>query len=110
MGSLYLSVLFLGIINSRTVQPVASEERAVSYRERAAGVSPVQETLSRFCSSWLPLRSARCAMRARLVGASLRNGLAISGLWYSLGQLVASEERPVHRKRAAGTPPCVQAL
>ena len=40
MGSLYLSVLFLGIINSRTVQPVASEERAVSYRERAAGVSP----------------------------------------------------------------------
>ncbi len=45
MGSLYLSVLFLGIINSRTVQPVASEERAVSYRERAAGVSPFQETL-----------------------------------------------------------------
>ncbi|KAK9836331.1 hypothetical protein WJX81_006307 [Elliptochloris bilobata] len=38
MGSLYLSVLFLGIINSRTVQPVASEERAVSYRERAAGM------------------------------------------------------------------------
>ena len=30
LGSLYLSMLFLGIINSRTVQPVAANERAVS--------------------------------------------------------------------------------
>ncbi len=30
LGSLYLSMLFLGIINSRTIQPVASNERAVS--------------------------------------------------------------------------------
>ena len=30
LGALYLSMLFLGIINSRTVQPVAAAERAVS--------------------------------------------------------------------------------
>ena len=29
LGALYLSMLFLGIINSRTVQPVAAAERAV---------------------------------------------------------------------------------
>ncbi len=44
-------------------------------------------------------------MRARLVGAPLRNGLAMIGLWYSLMQLVASEERAVPRKRAAGPHP-----
>ncbi|KAK9820341.1 hypothetical protein WJX72_009201 [[Myrmecia] bisecta] len=38
LGALYLAVLFLGIINSRTVQPVASHERSVMYRERAAGM------------------------------------------------------------------------
>ena len=31
LGSLYLSMLFLGIINSRTIQPVAANERAVSH-------------------------------------------------------------------------------
>ena len=29
LGALYLSMLFLGIINSRTIQPVAAAERAV---------------------------------------------------------------------------------
>ena len=32
LGALYLSMLFLGIINSRTVQPVAAAERAVGCR------------------------------------------------------------------------------
>ncbi|BDA40539.1 Pleiotropic drug resistance protein 1 [Coccomyxa sp. Obi] len=49
LGSLYLSMLFLGIINSRTVQPVAANERAVMYRERAAGMY-----------SELPFASAQC--------------------------------------------------
>lgn len=38
LGALYLAVLFLGIINSRTVQAPASYERGVMYRERAAGM------------------------------------------------------------------------
>ncbi|KAK9916362.1 hypothetical protein WJX75_001804 [Coccomyxa subellipsoidea] len=49
LGSLYLSMLFLGIINSRTIQPVAANERAVMYRERAAGMY-----------SELPFASAQC--------------------------------------------------
>ncbi len=38
LGSLYLAMLFLGIINSMTVQPVAFTERGVMYRERASGM------------------------------------------------------------------------
>ncbi|KAI3525096.1 hypothetical protein L1887_03768 [Cichorium endivia] len=38
MGSLYTSVLFLGIQYASTVQPVVDIERTVFYRERAAGM------------------------------------------------------------------------
>nr|QVT92296.1 ABC transporter [Salvia miltiorrhiza] len=38
MGALYASVMFLGINNSSSVQPVVSIERTVFYRERAAGM------------------------------------------------------------------------
>ncbi|PPD66911.1 hypothetical protein GOBAR_DD36212 [Gossypium barbadense] len=38
MGSMYSAVLFLGIQNSSSVQPVVAVERTVFYRERAAGM------------------------------------------------------------------------
>lgn len=38
MGTLYGAVLFLGVQNSSTVQPVLSVERSVYYREHAAGM------------------------------------------------------------------------
>eukprot|EP00891_Asterochloris_glomerata_P009650 jgi/Astpho2/9650/Aster-03918 len=38
LGALYATTLFFGIINSIVVQPVVAEERAVSYREKAAGM------------------------------------------------------------------------
>ncbi|KAJ4837586.1 hypothetical protein Tsubulata_009692 [Turnera subulata] len=38
MGSLYAAVLFIGVTNGSSVQPVVSVERFVSYRERAAGM------------------------------------------------------------------------
>ncbi|CAA6674583.1 unnamed protein product [Spirodela intermedia] len=38
MGSMYCAVLFIGVQNSQTVQPVVSVERTVFYRERAAGM------------------------------------------------------------------------
>ncbi|XP_044495069.1 pleiotropic drug resistance protein 1-like isoform X1 [Mangifera indica] len=38
MGSMYSAVLFLGILNSNSVQPVVTIERTVFYRERAAGM------------------------------------------------------------------------
>ncbi|KAL2554989.1 ABC transporter G family member 40 [Forsythia ovata] len=38
MGSMYTSVLFLGINNGASVQPVVAIERTVFYRERAAGM------------------------------------------------------------------------
>ncbi|XAR69336.1 Iron-chelate-transporting ATPase [Bertholletia excelsa] len=38
MGSMYAAVLFIGITNATSVQPVVHVERFVSYRERAAGM------------------------------------------------------------------------
>ncbi|KAE8655684.1 Pleiotropic drug resistance protein 3 [Hibiscus syriacus] len=38
MGSIYAAVLFLGIQNAASVQPVVAVERTVFYRERAAGM------------------------------------------------------------------------
>ena len=38
MGSMYAAVLFLGVQNAASVQPVVSVERTVFYREKAAGM------------------------------------------------------------------------
>lgn len=38
MGSMFSAVLFLGINNAASVQPVVDIERTVFYRERAAGM------------------------------------------------------------------------
>ncbi|XP_051137169.1 ABC transporter G family member 32-like isoform X2 [Andrographis paniculata] len=38
MGSMYAAVLFIGITNATSVQPVVYVERFVSFRERAAGM------------------------------------------------------------------------
>lgn len=38
MGSMYAAVLFIGVQNSQSVQPVVAVERTVFYRERAAGM------------------------------------------------------------------------
>ncbi|KAL0330265.1 UNVERIFIED_CONTAM: Pleiotropic drug resistance protein 1 [Sesamum radiatum] len=38
MGSMYAAVLFLGVQNAASVQPVVAIERTVFYRERAAGM------------------------------------------------------------------------
>lgn len=38
MGALYSSVMFLGVNNSSSVQPIVSIERTVFYREKAAGM------------------------------------------------------------------------
>lgn len=38
IGAMYGSVLFIGINNCSTVQPIVAIERTVFYRERAAGM------------------------------------------------------------------------
>ncbi|KAD5803016.1 hypothetical protein E3N88_14376 [Mikania micrantha] len=38
MGSMYAAILFIGITNASSVQPVVYVERSVSYRERVAGM------------------------------------------------------------------------
>ncbi|KAL8138808.1 hypothetical protein V2J09_004809 [Rumex salicifolius] len=47
MGSMYASVIFIGVQNSSSVQPVVSVERTVFYREKAAGMySPMAYALA----------------------------------------------------------------
>jgi ABC-2 type transporter len=46
MGALYVSVLFVGIINSMQVQPVVGAVRPVFNRERAAGMYSVLPYMS----------------------------------------------------------------
>ena len=38
MGSMYAAVLFVGVQNATSVQPVVAIERTVFYREKAAGM------------------------------------------------------------------------
>jgi hypothetical protein len=38
IGAMYTAVMFVGINNCATVQPIVSIERTVFYRERAAGM------------------------------------------------------------------------
>jgi hypothetical protein len=38
MGSMYAAIIIMGFQNCTSVQPVVSVERAVFYRERAAGM------------------------------------------------------------------------
>lgn len=64
LGALYLAVLFLGIINSRTVQPPCAYERTVMYRERAAGMCvPAVLILTSRLLTLLP-----CVLRSPAVG------------------------------------------
>uniref|UniRef100_A0A1D1XGJ1 Pleiotropic drug resistance protein 6 n=1 Tax=Anthurium amnicola TaxID=1678845 RepID=A0A1D1XGJ1_9ARAE len=71
MGSMYAAVLFLGITNATSVQPVVSIERLVSYRERAAGMF-----------SALPLAFAQVAIEFPYV---LVQTLIYGTIFYSLG-------------------------
>lgn len=62
LGALYASVIFLGIINSIVLQPIAAENRGVMYRERAAGNASSEWSTSRVVSI-LPLPAHQCGGR-----------------------------------------------
>ncbi len=50
MGALYAAVIFLGVNNASSVQPVVAVERSVFYRERAAGMySPMPYAMAQVC-------------------------------------------------------------
>ena len=60
LGALYASVLFFAIINALVVQPVISAERAVSYRERAAGMYSFAPWVLALVRLYLPLCVCLC--------------------------------------------------
>lgn len=50
MGALFSAVMFLGVNNAASVQPVVSIERTVFYREKAAGMySPFPYAAAQVC-------------------------------------------------------------
>jgi hypothetical protein len=51
---MYAAVLFIGIQNGQTVQPIVDVERTVFYREKAAGMYSAVSSTLRFCAgNWL---------------------------------------------------------
>ena len=79
LGALLTSTLFLGILNSIFVQPVVSAERAVFYRERAAGMysaGPWYLALVRPCphAVYVPFAHSRMLFTLSLDLASIELG------------------------------------
>jgi len=57
LGATYAATFFLGASNCMTVQPVVSIERAVFYREKAAGMySPLSYAFAQVTFNLLGLR------------------------------------------------------
>ncbi|KAH9666423.1 ABC transporter G family member 40 [Citrus sinensis] len=72
MGSMYTAVLFLGVQNAASVQPVVSIERTVFYRERAAGMY-----------SALPYAFAQALIEIPYIFVqSVTYGVIVYFLWY----------------------------
>ncbi|GKD36230.1 pleiotropic drug resistance protein 1-like protein [Tanacetum coccineum] len=103
MGSMYGAVLFLGIQNASTVQPVVDIERTVFYRERAAGMySALPYAFSQvlveipyiFAQAVVyiasPQRYHRCIIAApRFMECSILLGFIIHDPWYYWGNPLA---------------------
>ncbi|XP_050366565.1 pleiotropic drug resistance protein 1-like isoform X1 [Argentina anserina] len=83
IGSMYAAVLFLGIKNSTTVQPVVSIERTVFYRERAAGMySPLAYAFSQVAIE-LPYVFAQTILYGVIVYAMIGFEWTVTKfLWY----------------------------
>ncbi|KAL3696312.1 hypothetical protein R1sor_010388 [Riccia sorocarpa] len=83
MGSMYASVLFLGVSNSSSVQPVVGIERTVFYRERAAGMyAPLPYAFAQFLVEW-PYVLVQSFWYATLVYSSIQlEWTAAKFFWY----------------------------
>ena len=53
IGAMYAAVLFVGINNCSTVQPIVAIERTVFYRERAAGMYAALPYAMAQVSGWI---------------------------------------------------------
>lgn len=75
MGALYAAVLFLGVNNASSVQPVVAVERSVFYRERAAGMySPLPYAFAQVCiNAW----TGKCYLFYKFQRVSYLNILGI---------------------------------
>lgn len=85
MGALYAAVLFIGVNNSSTVQPVISVERTVFYRERAAGMySPLPYAIAQGIIE-LPYVLLQTVVYAFITYAMIQfEWTAPKFLWYTL--------------------------
>lgn len=64
IGAMYAAVLFVGINNCSTVQPVVAVERTVFYRERAAGMySALPYAMAQVKLPWVRASSSKAIRR-----------------------------------------------
>ncbi|XP_057969768.1 pleiotropic drug resistance protein 1-like [Malania oleifera] len=83
MGSMYAAVLFLGIQNASSVQPVVAVERTVFYREKAAGMySPLPYAFAQVAVE-IPYIFAQAAVYGLIVYAMIGfEWTAAKFFWY----------------------------
>ncbi|PRQ25661.1 putative monosaccharide-transporting ATPase [Rosa chinensis] len=82
IGSMYATLLFLGIKNSTTVQSLVSVERTVFYRERAAGMySPLAYSFAQVVIE-LPYVFAQTILYGVIVYAMIGLEWTTKFLWY----------------------------
>ncbi|KAG0503184.1 hypothetical protein HPP92_003256 [Vanilla planifolia] len=85
MGSMYSAVMFIGVQNSQTVQPVVDVERTVFYREKAAGMySPLPYAFSQVAIE-IPYTLFQSIIYGALVYSMINfDWTAVKFFWYLL--------------------------
>ncbi|ONK80704.1 uncharacterized protein A4U43_C01F20830 [Asparagus officinalis] len=84
LGSIYSAVMFIGVQNSQTVQPIVDVERTVFYREKAAGMySPIPYAFAQVAIE-IPYALFQAVLYCVLVYAMIDfDWTAAKFLWYT---------------------------
>ncbi|XP_020249692.1 ABC transporter G family member 39-like isoform X2 [Asparagus officinalis] len=84
LGSIYSAVMFIGVQNSQTVQPIVDVERTVFYREKAAGMySPIPYAFAQVAVE-IPYALFQAVLYCVLVYAMIDfDWTATKFLWYT---------------------------
>ncbi|KAK9794008.1 hypothetical protein WJX73_008792 [Symbiochloris irregularis] len=82
LGALYLAVLFLGIINAMSVQPIVEMERTVLYREHAAGMYAKMPFSIALCTVEVPYNFVQTCLFASIAYFMVRFIIEAGKFWW----------------------------
>jgi ABC-type multidrug transport system ATPase subunit/ABC-type multidrug transport system permease subunit len=109
MGAMYAAVIFLGVNNASTVQPVAAAEREVLYRERAAGMYSSLPWAAALQLVEVPYVLAQTAVYTAIVYAMIGFEWSAPKLWwFALFELLTLLTFTMYGQMAVALTPNVQ--